>query len=1147
MPGTRFHALLRPLADLACSRHACKLGCIVGGLSAAVVLFFAALALRLFLGPITLGPLAGTLSGAIAHAMPPGLVMKYDQAAIEWSRDEGKVSLVVLGTRVYDADGDLLVRAPKADIDVAALPLFDGRVQVQRIALVGVELTLVYGADGHFRLGVGKTPAERNVLQQVIDAISESKGPSTLKQFSVRHARLAFIDEAIGLAVASPDANIRLTRDGHGDHLLRLRADLDLAGRRARLRGRFVLPADMGPPRGHMTLDGLALDGLAAQAGNRYWAQNAPMKADISADFAPYAKDGKPDLGIEIRAEAHGRLRPSFAETPLNVSRLALEARFERAANTLTIRRLSISADRLKAHLRGTLHVARDDAGTVQRIDADLSADEIAVGMHELFAAPVTFREIALRGAWTMASRTFAFDRLTVAAEPFAITAAGSATFAKGQSPQIDAEGGITRMGVRDLVRYWPLFAAPNARDWVDTSMPAGEVGPTRFALRIPAGGLDAPALPKSAVTISFPVEEAEADYVTGLTHLTHARGRAVLTGTDFTVDVEAAKVGALTLTAARFYVPDVNADTSIGRIDVRLQGAVDEILRQIDKKPLRYPTRFGIDPAAAKGTASVEMHIQLPLEKDVRFDDVRLDVRAATHGFSMALGPKLHLSDGEIVFAIRNTDLHATGTTGLGGSPGRLAVDWTEDFDSRKKVTTTITVKGAFDDGARKSVGLPTEAELKGPVTVSGSFVGHGGLVRQASVDIDFAPATIDIARTTIVKPTGFPLFGHLAMAFSPHSLPTTASLSLKGPGTDADVAMQFGPDGDLEFMRIPRLRFGARNDFAYQMTDNRLGKEISISGRIMDGTRLMRAAASPAPAGGNGGGSGAPHPFHLSVGLDTLALHGDVTVENLSVDVTSLGDRLSSVDLRGALAKTASIRGGMSQNEAGRTLRVGTDNAGALLKGLYGFSSMRGGKVELTAFMPGTAADPPPAGKNAPEATGTLTFKKFSVTDQPLLTRLFTAGSLVGLSNLMQGEGIGVESFEVPYTLRNGVISVHSARATGPAIGLTADGYIDPPQKTLALKGTLVPLYGINSVLGNIPLLGDVLTSKAGEGIFGMTYSIKGDVEEPSIDINPLSVLAPGIFRRLFEGRIPNAMQAPSNNLPPETPPTDETPAKP
>jgi hypothetical protein len=131
------------------------------------------------------------------------------------------------------------------------------------------------------------------------------------------------------------------------------------------------------------------------------------------------------------------------------------------------------------------------------------------------------------------------------------------------------------------------------------------------------------------------------------------------------------------------------------------------------------------------------------------------------------------------------------------------------------------------------------------------------------------------------------------------------------------------------------------------------------------------------------------------------------------------------------------------------------------------------------------------------------------------------------------LQDQGIAIDKVEVPFWSKNRVISVHDAIATGPTLGATADGYIDRPQNVVALKGSLVPVVGINfnKVLGAIPLVGDILVSKKGEGIFGVTYSVKGNADQPSVTVNPLAMLTPGIFRRIFQGRMPNASQAPSN----------------
>ena len=69
------------------------------------------------------------------------------------------------------------------------------------------------------------------------------------------------------------------------------------------------------------------------------------------------------------------------------------------------------------------------------------------------------------------------------------------------------------------------------------------------------------------------------------------------------------------------------------------------------------------------------------------------------------------------------------------------------------------------------------------------------------------------------------------------------------------------------------------------------------------------------------------------------------------------------------------------------------------------------------------------------------------------------------------------------------------------------------------------MVPVYGINSMLGAVPILGDLLASRKGEGIFGVTYAMKGPLDDPTLTVNPLSVLTPGILRRIFEFSTPES----------------------
>ena len=87
----------------------------------------------------------------------------------------------------------------------------------------------------------------------------------------------------------------------------------------------------------------------------------------------------------------------------------------------------------------------------------------------------------------------------------------------------------------------------------------------------------------------------------------------------------------------------------------------------------------------------------------------------------------------------------------------------------------------------------------------------------------------------------------------------------------------------------------------------------------------------------------------------------------------------------------------------------------------------------------------------------------------------------------------------------------------AFGPQIGLTLDGGYDVSNRKLALRGSVSPAYAINGALGNVPLLGKLLTGGEGEGVFGVTFRVDGDTNKPIVDVNPLSALAPGFLRKM------------------------------
>ena len=1114
------------------AHHISRAALIAGSIAAAIVFFVVGAAIRLLVGPVSLGPLGSTLSNAIAQALP-GITLQYDQAAIEWSRDEGRVNLVILGARVFDEEGRIIAQAPKADIDLAAGPLFQGHTVVQRITLVGVQLTLVRTATGGLRLGVEKDKNQHDILSRITDAITmRSDKKSSLQAFAVRHARLAFYDEPTGLFLVAPDANFRVATAGN-DLNATLDATLEISGHPAHATGEFTIPSGKGPVKGSVALKGLDLRALGKDGKSFASVKDVPLVLDMSASFA---FQGVHLLNADFGVGATGAIAiPGLIHGPLKIDEAQIVGRYDSVTRRILIDDATLSAKGATAHLTARGELIYDQNKALSQVNFETALDKIALSMPGVLPGPVSLRIAAVRGSYLPATKDVVLDHVEIAGGPLSIQANAKVTLVSGKSPAIEAKGQMSPLGIRDLLKFWPYGVGSGARVWIDKNMPAGSLGAVPFEAHMPAGILDEPGLPDGALKVTVPMSGADANYLQGLTHLTQLRGVATLTGNNFSADIASGRIGALTVSQGKVVISNINTPASPGAFTAHVSGSMTDVLALIDMKPLNYPTRFGIDKKETKGVANLDLSFQMPLRKDLRVDDVNIDIKSSVSAFSIVLGDHARLSDGAVNFAITNAKLHADGTAMLADS--KLSFGWDEDFRTTNPITTHIDVKGTLDTEGREALNFPSADFLKGPTTVNATLTGHRGSLLNADMTMDLAPAILNLDLIGLNKPAGFPANAHVTATFGPESSIKTESMLISGPGVSVSGNAAFDKDGHMTLLAFPAVHFGAANDFSFNLTRGVSGVNITVRGHSLDGTHLA--------GHGNGGDMSLEGPFHVSAHLDRMMLREGVAVAPFSLEVGGVGDRPSMMSLSGSLSKTATITGEITPSESGRKLAVSTNDAGLLAKGFLGFTSLKGGKIDLAATLPGKADGAKDT--NAPDYQGKLTLKDFRVLNQPFLTRLFTAGSLGGLINLMQGQGIAVDKLDVPFSSKNGVVTIHDARATGPAIGLTADGYIDRPKNVLALKGTMVPVFGLNSVLGSIPVLGNVLVSKPGEGVFGMTYSVKGNADQPDLSINPLSVLTPGIFRRIFEGKMPTAAQAPSNLAPPPQPTPAPAPASP
>jgi hypothetical protein len=1113
------------------SHHISRTVLVVAALGVAVLFFAVGAALRLLVGPISLGPLSGQISEALAQALP-GITVKYDQAAVEWSRDQGRVNLVVLGARVFDSQGRIIAQAPQADIDLAAKPFLRGDVVVTRITLVGVQLTMVRNVDGTLRLGVEHDESQKDIISRITDAISRnSSSASSLEAFAVRDARVAFLDESTGLFLVAPKADVRIANSGP-DLVASLEADVEVSGRAAHIAGEMRLPPAAGPVHGHIEVHHLDVAALGRNAKMFRFLSSVAMNANFSSDFAI---DGTHLLNADFSLDGSGTATLVGVRTPVKVSSLHLAGRYERATARITLADASLNSDRLRAHVVGGMNFVSDASGAITRLAIDLTADRTALAMPGTFAQPVLVPLAEFKGSYMPSTHDILIDQLRTVGGALVLSAAGKITLVDRYSPVMDLKGRVEPLAVRDMLRYWPLDIGQGARDWIQNNISAGAIGPVMFETHLPAGALDQPSVPDGALLMTFPISNAELNYVSGLTHMTGVYANAKLTGNSFSADVTHGRIGPLVVTAGHAVIPNLSDSSVPSVITAHVDGSMTDILKLTDLKPLNYATRFGIDPKATAGRAAIDLSFSIPMRKNLSVDDIVASVKAVSTGFGISLGRSTRIADGLLTFDIDNTHLHAYGTADLATS--RLAIDWAEDFRGAG-ATTKIGIKGALDQAGREALGFHGSDYLKGPVGVVGALTGRHGQLAAGDLTLDLTPAALSVDLVGIDKPVGFPASAHALLAFGPHSTLRNADVSIAGPGLQAQMALAFDANGRLTSLNAPSVRSGAANDFGLTFTRSPAGVDISVHGRSLDGSQIARRGSSTGEGRETGGDADDTFdgPFRISAKLDRLALRSGISVAPFALDVTGTGDRPATMMLSGRIGRTGTLSGSIAAHGNDRRVTLQTNDFGTLAHGLFGFASIKGGKLDLQTTLHGPATAPPSTVVDpANDFEGTVRLSDFRLLNQPFLARLFSAGSLIGFGNLLAGGGIAVDELKIPFTSKNGVLGIENARASGPAIGVSAEGYIDRPKNDIALKGTLVPLFGLNSALGYIPLLGQLLVSKPGEGIIGMVYSVEGNADEPRVNINPLSMATPGFLRRIFEGQMPNVADAPSNTEPP------------
>jgi hypothetical protein len=315
----------------------------------------------------------------------------------------------------------------------------------------------------------------------------------------------------------------------------------------------------------------------------------------------------------------------------------------------------------------------------------------------------------------------------------------------------------------------------------------------------------------------------------------------------------------------------------------------------------------------------------------------------------------------------------------------------------------------------------------------------------------------------------------------------------------------IDFDGSGELQSANFPSYGFSDVDRASLKVervSDGAL--RVVMRGEVYDARGFVKSAA-----GGTSQPSSPSKRHSQDVDLDmklgaVVGFNGEA-LRSLDLKMSRRAGEIRSFGLNAKIGRDATLVGDLRGRGAGhQVVSLDSTDAGAFFRFTDVYARMTGGQASITMDPPST---------QNPAQQGVLSVHDFTIHDEAQLQRAVTTGQQQNRRNEMAFTGMRVEFTRMPgrVGLRDGVVR-------GPLLGGTIDGVVDYGRDEMHLRGTLVPLYGPNNLLGQLPLVGLFLGGEK-EGLVGITYEVVGRPGNPVLHINPISALAPGLLRKVFE----------------------------
>ena len=245
----------------------------------------------------------------------------------------------------------------------------------------------------------------------------------------------------------------------------------------------------------------------------------------------------------------------------------------------------------------------------------------------------------------------------------------------------------------------------------------------------------------------------------------------------------------------------------------------------------------------------------------------------------------------------------------------------------------------------------------------------------------------------------------------------------------------------------------------------------------------------------------------FNLGLEFDRVYLSSETKLNNLIGKIQLVNNKVEFADINGIFDNGKNITFSIKSDNDQKVTTLFSSKAEPLVERYKFIKGYEGGYLDFYSVE-----------KNG-KSNSTLKLFDFKLQELPALTKLLTLASLQGIADTLSGEGIRFNELEMNFKNERNVMTIEELYVIGPAISVLMSGYIETG-KLVSLRGTLVPATTINKTIGSIPILGKILVgSKTGEGVFGVSFKIKGHPDKLETSVNPLKTLTPRFITRTLE----------------------------